>query len=192
MLLLPTPLCLEPLVSFRRNLGAVTTDYNPGIFSSMSMMVLNGFLSPSSWIPPGVYSPHPHQEHWDQDRSSSGCWWAVGCDCGSVLVLDAPWWNKRHLQASASVQVQTYVVHSACALFLPSDDAPCPRDLIIPLRPLAGDMQALSGLDLFRSVQVWDERVPLFPSKALGSCKRMGLFWNYSHAWAFLYGKGNL
>lgn len=157
MLLLPTAFWLEPPVSSRRNLGVTTTHYNSLIFSSMTAMVSIGFLSPSSWILPGVCSSHPHQEHWDQDRPSSGCWGAVGCDWSSVLVGNCSGCStmKRETPAaSASVQVQTHVVHSICTFFLPSDDVPCPRDLIIPLRPLAGDMQALSGLDLFRSVQV--------------------------------------
>lgn len=72
--------------SSRRNLGVATTHYYPEIFSSRSVMVLIWFLSPHSWIPPGVSSSPPCQEHCDEDWSSSGCWWAVGCDWGSVLV----------------------------------------------------------------------------------------------------------
>lgn len=108
-------LWLVPPVSSRRNLGVATTHYNPGIFSSMSVVVSIWFLSPPSWIPPAIYSSHPHQEHWDQDRSSSGCWWALGW--GSVLVgtvLDAPWWNETPASFSFCSSANTCCTLNLC------------------------------------------------------------------------------
>lgn len=46
------------------------------------------------------------------------------------------------------------MLYAQLGVLLLSDDAHCPRDMLITLRPLAGDMQASPDLDLRRSVQV--------------------------------------
>lgn len=71
-------------------------------------------------------------------------------------------------------QSQTLAVHSTWVFFLLSGGAPCPKNLL-PLRPVAGDIQAVPGLNLCWSMQIWDGTVSLFPSKALKSCKGVDL-----------------